>query len=93
MKTIYLKATTKELLISDIAKVIQDYEGSTEFSNGIIHGHYIGKIAKTRNPETGEIIEWVEGVHANLLVPTDFDETIFSTLVIPPPGNPVHKFA
>jgi len=49
METIYLKATAKELLIADIAKIIEDYEGSNEFSNGTIHCHYIGQIAKTRN--------------------------------------------
>jgi len=30
---------------------------------------------------------------ANLLVPNDFDESIFETCVIPPPENPVHQFA
>lgn len=93
MKTIYLKSSTKSGLIADIAKVIEDYSGEIEFSNGIIHGHFIGQIAKTTNPETGEVTEWREGYHANLLVPDNFDESIFDTLVIPPPDNPVHQFA
>lgn len=93
MKTIYLKSTTKPGLISDIAKVIEDYSGETEFSNGIIHGHFIGQIPKVTNLETGEVIEWVNGYHANLLIPDDYDESSFETLVIPPPANPVHQFA
>jgi hypothetical protein len=100
MKIVYLKSITKALLIADIAKVVsvennegtQPYNGEIEFSNGIIHVHYIGKIAKSKN-ELGEITEWLNGFHANLLVPKDFDETIFSTRVIPPPNNPVHTFA
>ncbi len=92
MKTIYLKAETPDLLISDIKQVVEDYEGSIEFSNGIIHGHWIGMIPESRNIETGEVKKWLEGYHANLLVPKDFDETIFNSLVIPPPTNPVHKF-
>jgi len=93
MKTIYLKSSTKSGLIADIAKVIEDYSGEIEFSNGIIHCHFIGQIPKVTNLETGEVIEWVNGYHANLLIPDDFDESIFETLVIPPPDNPVHQFA
>lgn len=93
MRTIYLKSSTKSALISDMSKVIENYSGEIEFSDGIIHGHFIGKIPKVKNSETGEILEWVNGFHANLLVPDDFDESIFETLVIPPPNNPVHQFA
>jgi hypothetical protein len=93
MKIIYLKASTKELLIADIAKVFENYNGEIEFSNGIIHGHYIGQIIKTINQKTGDVIEWLDGYHANLLVPKDFDESIFVSLVIPAPENPVHQFA
>lgn len=93
MKTIYLKSNKKSTLISDIKQVIKGYNGEIEFSNGIIHGHWIGEIPKTTNPKTGEVTEWLEGYHANLLVPIEFDESIFKTLVIPPPDNPVHQFA
>jgi hypothetical protein len=93
MKIIYLKASIKELLIADIARVFENYNGEIEFSNGIIHVHWIGVIPKTINTETGEVTEWLNGYHANLLVPNDFDESIFETRVIPPPENPVHQFA
>lgn len=101
MKTIYLKSSTKSALIADIGKVItfetidgqKQYAGEIEFSNGEVHGHYIGKIPNETNPETGEVISWKDGYHANLLVPHDFDTSVFSTLVIPPPNNPVHGFA
>lgn len=93
MKTLYLKSTTKTALIADIASVIEGYAGETEFSNGTIHGHWIGKFPATFDPETGEVLTWKEGFHANLLVPDDFDESILTTLVIPPPSNPVHQFA
>lgn len=93
MRTVYLKSSTKSVLISDIAKVIENYSGEIEFNNDYIHGHFIGKIPKLKNSETGEVIEWISGFHANLLVPDDFDESIFETLIIPPPNNPVHKFS
>ena len=93
MKTLYLKSTTKTALIADIAQVIEGYAGEIEFSNGAIHGHYIGEIPNETNAETGEVISWKDGFHANLLVPQDFDTSVFATLVIPPPNNPVHGFA
>jgi hypothetical protein len=85
MKTIYLKSSTKEGLISDIAKVIEGYNGETEFSNGIIHGHYIGQINNSENESV------IEGYHANLFVPDSLDISIFATLVTPP-KSPVHQF-
>jgi len=93
MKTIYLKSTTKTALIADIAQVIEGYNGEIEFSNGTVHGHWIGQIPNETDPETGEVISWINGFHANLLVPEEFDETIFESLVIPPPKQPVHGFA
>jgi hypothetical protein len=93
MKIIYLKSATKSALISDIAQVIEDYNGEIEFSNGTVHGHWIGKIPNETNPETGEVISWINGFHANLLVPEEFDASIFASLVIPPPTQPVHGFA
>jgi hypothetical protein len=92
-KTIYLRSFIKAEIVNDIAQIIEGYSGEVEFANGIIFGHYIGQIAKKINPETGEVIEWLEGFHANLLVPVEFDESVFKTIVIPPPNNPVHKFA
>lgn len=91
-KTIYLKASNKTALLADIAQVIEGYAGEIEFSDGIVHGHFIGPIPDERNPETGEVISWLDGVHANLLVPIDFDETICSCL-IPEPKTPKHQFA
>lgn len=96
MKTIYLKAMTKAALIADIASQVsineQPYNGEVEFSNSIIHGHYIGQIPDSINPETGQVLSWVDGYHANLLVPEDFDASVFTCLV-PAPSSPVHKFA
>jgi hypothetical protein len=92
-KTVYLRAKTKILLISDIKKVFDNYNGEIEFSNETYHLHYIGQIAKNTNKDTGEVIDYHEGYHANLLVPIDFDESIFVSLVIAPPENPVHQFA
>jgi hypothetical protein len=92
MKTIYLKSATKTALIADIAQVIEGYEGAIEFSNGTVHGHWIGQIPNETNPESGEVISWINGYHANLLVPQDFDTTIFKTIVTPP-NSPVHGFA
>ena len=91
MKTLYLKAATKELLISDISKIIDGYSGEIEFSYENNHCHYIGQIAKLVNPETGEITEWADGYHANLLVPDNFKESILSTIVTPP-TSPAHSF-
>jgi hypothetical protein len=93
MKTIYLKSSTKTALIADIVQVIEDYNGEIEFSNGTVHGHWIGQIPNETNPETGEVISWIDGYHANLLAPQDFDASIFASLVIPPPKQPVHGFA
>lgn len=96
MKTIYLKAITKAALIADIASQVsinnQPYNGEVEFSNGIIHGHYIGQIPDSINPLDGQVLAWVDGYHANLLVPEDFDASVFTCLV-PAPSSPVHKFA
>ena len=92
MKTLYLKSTTKTALIADIAQVIEGYAGEIEFSNGIIHGHYIGQIPNETNAQTGEVISWKDGFHANLLVPQDFNDSIFESIVNPP-NNPVHGFA
>ena len=92
MKTLYLKASSKELLITDISKVIDDYSGQIEASNNNnIHCHYIGQIAKSVNPETGEVTEWADGYHANLLVPDNFKESILSTIVTVP-TSPIHRF-
>jgi hypothetical protein len=92
MKTIYLKSATKTALIADIAQVIEGYEGNIEFSNGTVHGHWIGQIPNETNAETGEVISWIDGYHANLLVPQEFDTTILKTIVTPP-NSPVHGFA
>ena len=92
MKTLYLKSTTKTALIADIAQVIEGYAGEIEFSNGTIHGHWIGKIPATFDAETGAVLTWKTGWHANLLVPEDFDTSIFNTLSAEP-SSPVHGFA
>ena len=92
MKTLYLKSSTKTALIADIASIIEGYSGEIEFSNGTIHGHWIGKIPATFDTETGEVLTWKEGYHANLLVPEDFDETQLSTITAQP-DTPVHQFA
>lgn len=91
-KTIYLKASTRTALIADIAQVIEGYDGDIEFSNGTIHGHWIGQIPNETNPETGEVISWLDGFHANLLAPIDFDDTILNC-VIHEPENPKYQFA
>jgi hypothetical protein len=91
-KTLYLKSSTKSGLIADIAKVVDGYTGDIEFSNGTIHGHWIGKIPNTTDPETGAVLTWLSGWHANLLVPEDFDSSALST-VSAEPSSPVHAFA
>ena len=91
MKTLYLKAATKELLISDISKIIDGYTGEIEASYENNHCHYIGQIAKSFDLKTGEITQWADGYHANLLVPDNFKESILSTIVTPP-TSPAHSF-
>jgi hypothetical protein len=97
MKTIYLKANTKEELIADIQKVLPKYNGEIEFGNGEIFGHYIGDLMLTP-PVLNENFEVITPAvmagfeHANLLVPDEFDESIFETNVVAP-NNPKHKFA
>ena len=91
MKTLYLKASSKELLITDISKIIDGYSGEMEFSYENNHCHYIGQIAKSVDPETGEVTEWADGYHANLLVPDNFKESTLSTIVSAP-TSPAHSF-
>ena len=97
MKTIYLKAATKAELIADIQKVLSKYEGEIEFGNGEIFGHYIGDLMITA-PVLDENMQVITPAvmagfeHANLLVPTDFDESVFQTFVAAP-HNPKHQFA
>lgn len=93
MKQIYLRATTEQLLIADISRVIEGYNGEIEFSNNEIIGHWIGQIANNPNRSKDEAATFKDGFHANLLVPIDFDESVFETRVIPPPTNPKHQFA
>lgn len=106
MKTIYLKASNKEDIVSDIQKWLPveqtklgqiGYFGQTEYSSNGIHVHYIGDILINQPTfnSFGEIV--TEPVfsgfyHANVLVPDDFDDTIFTTK-IDQPNNPKHKFA
>jgi hypothetical protein len=97
MKTIYLKAATKAELITDIQKVIPEYAGEIEFGNGKIFGHYIGDLMVTP-PIRSENLQVINPAvmagfeHANLLVPYEFDESVFETNVAAP-NNPKHKFA
>ena len=79
MKTIYLKAATKAALIAAIQKVIPEYDGEVEFGNGEIFGHYIGDLG-------------INFEHANLLVPDNFDSSIFEFDGFVP-HNPKHQFA
>lgn len=92
MKTLYLKSASSNGLIADIANVIEGYTGDIEFSNGTIHGHYIGQIPDTFDPENVEVLTWKDGYHANLLVPEGFDESQLTTIATPP-STPVHQFA
>lgn len=97
MKTRYLKAATKEELILDIQKVLPKYTGEIEFGNGEIFGHYIGDLM-INPPVLNENLEVITPAvmagfeHANLLVPDDFDETIFENL-LEQPIHPKHKFS
>lgn len=105
MKTIYLKAATKELLVADIAKAVtisniegsHPYAGEIEFSCGDIEGHWIGDIMLTPDVLNAkrEVVTpatFVGAFHANLFVPEDFDSSVFKTLVVAP-NNPKHQFA
>lgn len=97
MKTIYLKAATKALLIQDIQKVLPEYDSEIEFGNGEIFGHYIGDLMLAP-PVLDENLQVITPAimagfeHANLLVPDDFDHTIFKYDGFVP-TNPKHKFA
>lgn len=95
-KTIYLKASTRTALTADIAQLFEGYEGEIEFTKvedlKQYSGHYIGQIPNEINTETGEVISWLDGFHANLLVPIDFDDTILNS-IIHLPQNPKHQFA
>jgi len=97
MKTIYLKASSKKELIQDIQKVLPEYNGEIEFGNGEIFGHYIGDLMLTP-PVLNENLEVITPAvmagyeHANLLVPDNFDHSIFEYDGFVP-NNPKHKFA
>lgn len=99
MKTIYLKAATKSLLIQDIQKVLSEYNGEIEYNDIIsnIYLHYIGDLMLTP-PVLDENLEVIIPAimagfeHANLLASDEFDETIFET-IIAAPNNPKHQFA
>lgn len=97
MKTIYLKAASKALLIADIQKVFTEYAGEIEFGNGEIFGHYIGDLMLTP-PVLDENLQVITPAvmagfeHANILVTDEFDESIFETNV-EAPYNPKHQFA
>ncbi|MCA0428326.1 MAG: hypothetical protein LCH37_12915 [Bacteroidetes bacterium] len=93
MITIYLKSIEEAALFEKINSIIEGFSGGPEFSDGVIHGHWIGKIALTFNLETGEVLTWDDAFHANLLVPDNFDLSALDCFIIPPPKNPVHKFA
>lgn len=105
MKTIYLKASTKAVLIADIAQVVTietiegeaPYNGEVEFSDGTIYGHYIGDVMLTP-PFLNDKMEvitpatYAGAQHANLLAPDDFDTSVFNCIVTAP-THPAHQFA
>jgi hypothetical protein len=105
MKTLYLKASTKEAIISDIQQVAPysknepfevGYNGQIEYSDSNITVHYIGDIM-TKQPKMNELLqtiepaEYVGAQHCNIQVEDSFDESIFKTLTTAP-NNPKHKF-
>jgi hypothetical protein len=94
MKTLYLKASTKEAIIADIQKVapysknmIGDmgieigYNGQIEYSDKNICVHYIGDLLID-----GQL---VGAEHCNVLVSDDFTH-VFDTEIIC--NNPKHVF-
>jgi hypothetical protein len=97
MKTIYLKSKVFLQLADDIRKAIPNYIDEIESEDHGIYCHYIGDVVKVPatfkedlSIDTPAIM--VGAYHANLLVPEDFDNSIFTTQ-IPKPNNPVHQFA
>lgn len=91
MKTIYLACQSTECLIADVRKVFTQYAGETEYSNEIGAIHLIGDIYEVDTE--GNIVNNVGKQHANVYVQDEFDETIFETRMLKPPGSPVNRLA
>jgi hypothetical protein len=97
MKTIYLRAQNIKDLFAEIAKVIDNYNGEIESEQDDVYCHYIGDVIKVPATFKEDLSIDIPAVmvgayHANLLVPKDFDTSIFTTQ-ISKPINPVHQFA
>lgn len=90
MKTIYLKNINEAELINDLKTVFPEWDGiGIELpSTGIVHAHYIGRIAEY--DAEGNLV-YKEGFHANVLAPENFEESVFKSMVVIP-ANPVHVF-
>jgi len=95
MKTIYLKGTQTELL-NDIKSIFPTYKGEMEWGYEGISIHWIGDITLTYPiiDENYNIITpatYVGAEHVNILVPEDFDDSVFTTKTTTP-NSPSHMF-
>ena len=90
---VYLKGTP-EALIADISQVFEGYNGEIDFSKlenlEQYAGHWIGQIP-IKN-EDGEEIGLTLEHHVNLLLPIEFDSSVFTTKKETPPQKVYHTF-
>jgi hypothetical protein len=105
MKTLYLRADTKEELVKDIIQLFPDYNGETDYSDGTNHLHYIGDIAiqDAVIDEKGKIIKqpiFSGKQHCDILLNQIFEneeekENFLSQFktIMPKPNTPKHLFA
>jgi hypothetical protein len=95
MKTIYLKGT-KTAILNDIKNIFPTYNGEIEWGYEGISIHWIGDIMLIPPVTDGyrTIITpatYVGAEHVNMLVPDNFDDSVFTTKTAIP-NSPSHMF-
>ena len=95
MKTIYLKGT-KTAILNDIKNIFPTYNGEIEWGYEGTNIHWIGDIMLTYPviDENHNIVisaTYVGAEHVNILVPEDFDDSVFITKTTMP-NSPSHMF-
>ena len=89
MKVIYLRGTNSAVT-NDIKKVFSKYAGEIEFQADDMQLHWVGDVMLVPPvlDNTGDVIlvpgTYVGKMHANILVPDSFDDSIFSTKITEP---------
>lgn len=94
-KIIYLQGSEANVL-TDIEKIFEGYDkdpGTCKTTEDMkqFSAYWIGLIPIELNTETGEVISWSTDHHANLFIPEDFDDSIFTTKRSEP-NNTVHIY-